>query len=569
MTNRSIRTCCNNFKPREELIEKVVCFLLLLVVVCSLSWYFKEIWRLTLGDSSIAWVYAKNLAEHGQVLEYNLGEKSTGCTSLGHILLLASVHKLVGPGPEYLYYDLAVFVLYVLSLVVLFSLCMAWGTGPVAALFAVGTYVVFVPQTYYSAVSFETPVWLFFVFLMWLCSVPFTKRPWHEISWKTKAAFAVVAAVQTSYRPEAIVFTGICLSYLLWYNRKALNKNSLWQWFLMCFVSVFPFLYLTAINYIYFGSLAGTSSTARLKLMQFLGSERGFGFFAISIWQSHKYHWLLLVVPAFAVFKAIVHYALRHRKRSQCSLPADRTVIRSLPYSVLPCMFFFLIFSLKYRIDIGDRYAVPFLACLCVISGLCAHFLYSQLKGHLFLKFLCLCIGLFGCYQFVGEFIIEDSKGKKKAIPTVPPSAMFEEDLVAWLHDNTNEDDYVLVYEVQMKYLLDRRILDFDGILSGKSLPYFRTNLWHEFLQKCRPNIWVANPAVFYRKDMFLPGSLFHRVIQTFDENGGIGQSREFSGIKFTLIKKRQKDSQSDYSEYTHVFRISYPKQLATQVKRS
>jgi len=68
----------------------------------------------------------------------------------------------------------------------------------------------------------------------------------------------------------------------------------------------------------------------------------------------------------------------------------------------------------------------------------------------------------------------------------------------------------------------------------------------------------VANPAVFYRKDMFLPGSLFHRVIQAFDENGGIGQSRELSGIEFTLIKRRKERSKTDYAEYTHVFMLNY-----------
>ena len=140
----------------------------------------------------------------------------------------------------------------------------------------------------------------------------------------------------------------------------------------------------------------------------------------------------------------------------------------------------------------------------------------------------------------------------------VRPDAMFEEELVEWLNKNTEEEDYTLVYEVQIKYLLDRRVLDFDGILSAKSLPYFRRNQWDKFLHKYRPDIWVANPAVFYRKDMFLPRNLFQRIIQTFDENGGIGETRELSGIEFTLIKRRKEPSKTDYAEYTHVFRLNY-----------
>jgi len=545
-------------KAKEELIEKALCYVLLLVVVCFLSWYFKEIWRLTCGDSSIAWVYAKNLAEHGRLLEYNLGEKSTGCTSLGHIFLLASVHKLIGPGPEYLYYDLAVFVFYILSLPVLFRLCIAWGAGPVAALFAVGTYVVFVPQAYYSAVSFETPVWLFFVFLMWLCFVPFTKRPLDKISWRTKMAFAVVAAVQTSYRPEGIVFTAVILLYLLWYNRNTLSKHFFKQWTAICFVSVLPLLYLITLNYRCFGTFTGTSSMVRLRLILFKSSGREYTFFAKSILNEYLNYWLLLVLPAIAFCIGGVEFVLSRREKGSLAREPNKLVVKFLVITTIACLLFFFIFTFKYKVHISERYAVPFVVTLCVISGLSAYLLHIKVRRHFFLQLFCWAIVLCFFYQYVKKPTIAQYHTAKRSMSLVPPDAMFEEDLVAWLHENTHEDDYILVYEVQMKYLLDRRVLDFDGILSGKSLPYFRTNLWHEFLQKYRPNIWVANPAVFYRKDMFLPGSLFHRVIQAFDENGGIGQSRELSGIEFTLIKRRKERSKTDYAEYTHVFMLNY-----------
>jgi len=86
-------------------------------------------------------------------------------------------------------------------------------------------------------------------------------------------------------------------------------------------------------------------------------------------------------------------------------------------------------------------------------------------------------------------------------------------------------------------------------------VPYFRQDRWGESSHKYIPDIWIANPTVFHRKDMFLQNNLFHRVTQTFGETG---ETNKLSGIEFTLIKRREIPFNPSYAEYTHVFRLKY-----------
>lgn len=526
-------------KKTEWFLSILMIFSLTLVSIIL----FKKAWPITEGDPSIAWVFSKNLSEFGAFLEYNLGEKSTAATSVGHFLLLSLVHKFFGAGPEYLYFDLTTFILYITSIFVLFILFLRLKTSPLIASLGCLFYFLYLKLIHYSAVSYETPGWFLFLFLTLLTSIPFLKKYTDKLDYKNYIYFIVSSSLFLIYRPESILFFLFIFASIVLKNIPVIfKKNIFTRLFLLFTLSISSYLIVLYFNFITTGTMHGSSSLARLSLTesQSLNIKNPL---LMSIFDSLNYVWIL-IIPAFLS----TIFAYKNIKESNRYL-----LILNLGFLY---WFLFILFNFKYGVDIQHRYTVPFIGLACILTPITLELIFKSLNRNL-LKILSIIFLISFLLVKNKNLINERVNFYTNYSLMTPPESMFETKLVDWLHNNTSPEAKILAYEVQIKYLLNRYIIDLDGIISGKSLKYFKSNNWDKFLCTYRPDYWIANDAINYRKDMFLKNNIFSNAIinlkivdDVYIENG----------IEFKLVKLRPKPDTSYYAEYTHVIKLKYLK---------
>jgi hypothetical protein len=144
---------------------------------------------------------------------------------------------------------------------------------------------------------------------------------------------------------------------------------------------------------------------------------------------------------------------------------------------------------------------------------------------------------------------------------------MMQPELAGWVNQHTAEKATVLLFEMEARYLIERRVIDFEGYMAGLALPYVRPNGGSDFtgfLQRYRPDYVVIDRSIV-RKPMFR-ATILERVVNTCRtgsdslELRSLGCSYEESGIRFVLVKlpPAGQISRPELYEYRGVFRVDY-----------
>jgi hypothetical protein len=409
-----------------------------------------------------------------------------------------------------------------------------------------------VPQVYYAAVAFETPAWLASLLLMWAGLLRLLSSD--PARWQCGLGFAVFGAAQTILRPEgAFLAIGAGLCVVL---QRALVHSIRQSWHsaaCLTALAVSPAIALAAFNLVTGGRAVGASTAARLALMRHATEALPASTFLHSLWTSNG-GWLapVGVVGVGAVLVSVLKAQREGQLRAWAASPRAIFALYLLGIVALTTA----AYSARFRLLVTDRYATtaPVALVVLAVAALPPAGAWTR-RGHgatTIAAVLCLLIGASSLRHASANY-----STLERMVPLVTPAEMLDEELVSWLEGNTPRSASVLMYEVQVRYALDRTVLDLDGVITGRSAPYFRGD-WAAFLCRYRPDYWVSNEALFRRRDMITDDAVFVRARAAL-EGRPVWSQVTIDGVTFRLDHRRGEAHRSQYSTHDSVYRLTYP----------
>lgn len=490
-------------EPRV-LLRRVTCVsdpkvwncLLIGFLILLTAWAAWPLRGTVVGDSVIHLVYARNLA-HGLFFQYNVGEVSTGSSSplwtalLGLLALL--VPEILVPSAKLLALFLYLGSFWLVYLAARRAVCLSRGFATLAVLV-------------WSAVSwrglelalelFETLLAVDLVLLLFIVLPEVGRSAW----WA--AAAGIVAGLCPLGRMELAAFAGLSLGWLCIaaVMRRVPMRNAGIALLAAVLVGGPYFLWSLAAT----GHFLSSSALGRALS----GSEE----------VSTSLRSLVVRIVALAAVSGGTASFWRHGPRS--GRPAVLLAAGSFA-------FYHLFFT--FAAPAGSHYgrytfvAAP-LAALVIVAGIAA------IPAMVVRRWLTAAVAGSGVlFAMGGTFATRASE-------TYPLDLIVEQRVCDWINANTPRSSKVLLYEVQARYCLDRRILALDGIIDARILPYAaRRSDLVDFLLAERPDYWVANNAPRYRP--YLARSIFRDVLENTPRV--LGASYESQGIRFEVVKVR------------------------------
>lgn len=436
-----------------------------------------------LGDPSIYYIFSKNIS-NGEFLSYNSGEFSSGATSPLWAIML-SIPFLFSKNVIYA----KIFTLFI-TLATHTYLIYCLKKLNKSTLFVLFLYSII---SYYTLIfgimSYEINLLVLFIPLLALGVINGNKK-------SIFISFLFLPLI----RPDSIVIVIVTYSYLVY--KKDLN----YKYDLLKLVLTFiPFGVYIFFSYLLTGTYSSSSYCRSFALTEGTSTLLGLHYSFSSISAVFAFPSVLLVL--FLIYK--------------------REINKITVISVISTIIYLLVFSfIKPINEYPHRYLVP----IFILLTFCVASIYKDIrfinhKLHIVILALLIVIGsLIGAkvYKYYNTFNFEQ---------------IAEKNLITSLNSEVPINSLILSYEVQNKYYMrnDLKILSLDGIIDGKVSPYLNNSKMIEFLNKYKPNYWIANDAVNYRE--YLKKSELYDI---YNKKTKLNDTIQVNNISFILLKENK-----------------------------
>lgn len=452
-----------------------------------------------LGDPSIYYIYSKNIAE-GFFLNFNKGEFSSGATSPLWAIILSI---------PFLFSTKVIYAKIFSLLVAIVSHIFFLHYLNRYSKLIVFNLALFCTVSYYTLIngimSYETSLLLILIPLM-IDSILKNKR----------LLFFVSICLLPLVRPDALVISIFGFGVYFLSNRE--KQVSLMYFF----ISLLPFIIYISYSYFLTGTYSSSSYCRSFALAEEANSIFGF-----------KYSLATLV--SFISFPAAFLLLFQFKKPK---IGIDKLTLVSL-------IVYLIVFSfVKPIANHPERYLAPIFILLAMnavvlINGN-AHILRNSYK------IIFLTVAILSSSMIIIKVV--------KYNNSYTSNEVLEYDLARYV--NAIEDNSkILTYEVQSRYFIEDRheVISLDGIIDGKVAPYLENSELIQFMNKYKPDYWIANDAVNYRN--YLSSSKLNIVYN--DDSIYLGESQIINNVKFTLVAVNQEDL-GQLANWKKIYKIEY-----------
>ena len=425
------------------------------------------------GDSVIHLVYAENAA-NGDFFEFNVGEKSSGVTSPGYMLLVAALYRLA-PEPFYvpaIVKGLNLLIWYGLAALVFLTARRLLPARPWA--YAVALIAGLLPgSAYNSTIGMENGIFAFLVMLSiywivrwgWL-SPDRPVRPSREV------LLGTLLGVAGWLRPEGLLVAPMVIAYRAFMFRSALTSFGAVARFLV--LPSLPFL-LVAVGLVLFhfsetGDLLPSSGLSRVAL-----SSTDAYFFG-PLWFIPKFTVRLVYYLPITGFWLVGNWVVLSRRWT------SGTNIEALLLAV------FWVFFVLYSTVLGSvhlsRYVIFIMPMMVIVAGIGAKWTWSKaarvlgmdLRPVLAVAFVLSGVGLAAVFAVETHMRRDLASRSELSRAMRAPEARqeFSDDLMTSLGYPSELPVSLAYQEVQVRYWLDSRFVvrSLDGRVDKTLLRY-------------------------------------------------------------------------------------------------
>ncbi|MFN3194985.1 MAG: hypothetical protein ACE364_03445 [Chlorobiota bacterium] len=476
---------------KDNLIYITVSILILIIGIFLADDY--------LGDPSIYYIYSKNIAE-GFFLNFNKGEFSSGATSPLWALILSipflfSTKVIYAKIFSILVAILShIFFLYFLnrySKLIVFNL----------ALFCTVSYYTLIN----GIMSYETSLLLIFIPLM-IDSILKNKR----------LLFFISICLLPLVRPDALVIS------IMGFGVFIISENEKNKSLIYFILSLLPFIIYISYSYFLTGTYSSSSYCRSFALAEEANSIFGF-----------KYS--LATVFSFVSFPAAFLLLFQNKK--------PKTGIDKL--TLVSLIIYLIVFSfIKPIANHPERYLAPIFILLSINAVVLINGYAHKLRNSY--KIIFLTITILSSTMIIIKVV--------KYNNSYTSSEVLEYDLAQFINE-IEKNSKILTYEVQSRYFIEDRheVISMDGIIDGKVAPYLENSELIQFINRYKPDYWIANDAVNYRN--YLSNSKLNIVYN--DNSIKVGESIIIDNVKFELVVVNQEDL-GQLANWKKIYKIEY-----------
>lgn len=438
-----------------------------------------------LGDPSIYYIFSKNIS-NGGILTYNTKEFSSGATSPLWAILL-SIPFFISENVVFA----KVFSLIVTLISHLFLVYTLKRINKSTLIILLLYFLVSYYTLIYGIMSYEISLLLFAIPLL-VMGVNEDKKIYIFIS------FMLLPLI----RPDAFVLVLVTYGYLL-YKRDLNLRSDLFKLFL----SILPFTIYILFSYSITGTYSSSSYCRSFALSEGTNTLLG---------MQYSFSSLLAIIAFPSAF--LILMIMRRKSFNKIFV-----------ISIASTIIYLIVFSFIKPIDVNPhRYLVPIFILLTFTVAInykeITHIgpkLKRILLALIMVTFFLICAKV---YKYYDGYTFNQ---------------ISEKELIDYLNKEIPFGSTILSYEVQNKYYMreDMRILSLDGIIDGKVAPYLKNSKMIDFINKYKPDYWIANEAINYRN--YLNKS---ELYQIYNQENNVYDTISYNDINFILLKVNVED---------------------------
>lgn len=509
MVNKDIN---NLFFLKTNLIWIPILILIIFAFLLSDSYH---------GDPSIYLVYAKNIAK-GDFFSFNPQEFSSGSTSPLWAMILGIVYKLLN---SYVAIKILGTFFTFVSAISFYKMIKLITKNEFISLITIP--FLFFYALFPSLMGYESPLIILLLseIIKILYKINFSLQKANLL--QTFYLTLLIASIPIT-RPDATIILFV-LFFLFAIVNKAILKSLL----------IFTIASLPSILFFGYSYLETDSFSSSSYCRSFALSEFAISIGPISLSKEAILHFISLPL--------IFNFSISILKLN--TKDPDRN-LKIFSLSIFLLYYFIITFISPIASDV-KRYLIPAITVLLPIFALNLKKIFSILLEnksyyHIWLSSIA---SVFPIIYISAYSFNEYSKNLEFDI-------IMERDLAYQINQIAENGDMILAYEVQLRYYLndDFSLLSLDGITDGKVAKYLDTGNMIGFLKEYKPNYWVANDAVNYRK--FLSGS----ILQEVEEYQSIQEADTITieNMQFIRILSNTSIHPKGFAGFTNLYKINY-----------
>lgn len=490
------------------------------------------------GDPSIYFIYARNIA-HLDFFSYNSGEFSSGATSPLWAIILS---------PAFLLPNSTLVVKIYCLILTLISFSLAYKAFVNVSGSKLGSAFGLAFLLYYSLLPslmcYETPLTI----ILLSCLLIINKKI--ITGNKQKGNFILLCIIWGLIplaRPDAIaivVVDALMLNIYFWKEKKSRL--------------IYPILFLTAFIPIalYFaysnaktGMVSNSSYCRAFALQESAKHILGLSISVESIFTLFAYPMLLFAI--MIIWQISQNYKSFPADSSQNHILIGQNNFFTLLALLIAGAYFLSITFISPVSDSIERYITPIIPFIIVAIAKQIEDLYTKLRVNNWIMLtLFLILTFFIPYIKVSAYVFQEWNNHFDF------DTIAEKNMIDYVNKIAEPNSTLLAYEVQDRYYLreDIDILSLDGITDGKVAPYLSTSNIDEFLQKYRPNYWLANDAVNYRP--YLQKSILKNVLDSLTNFNK--DTIQIANIKFIKKYTNPSPKPKGFAQSNYLFRLEY-----------
>ncbi len=506
-------------------VSTIIGLLALLILLSVLAIGGSKLFHTFYGDSGIYLSYAKNIA-HGNFFDFNPGYFSSGSTSPLWAVLLS---------PAF-WFTNSLFMIKVISLgftllafVTLYFASKHISSSPFAAAISLGLCMYFLPIN--GFLGFESPLIIILLSVLIILNYNILN---YNSKQRLLLLLTIVWACIPLTRPDATSIVLVNVVMLLFMQK---NKGRV---FFAAVCAAIPALVYVAYSKLTLGLFSVSAYCRAFALREnspvFLGLHYSSSLLSL-LFRAPIVYWVVyILVGSITLFY----------------LNRSRWLFGML--FVILLLYIIMLSIISPVTSYAARYALPIVPFLAVAMAIITSRMISPIIDKPILAWLMLAP--VAVLVLINPISVFHKAVSSNEIHPYTAATIFEKPLVIYLNKTLRKNTVILFYEVQDRFYLrkDLQVLSLDGITDGKVAPYLASGNMQAFLNRYKPNYWVANKAVYYRK--FLESSILRKVMDK--TTGKLGASITFGNITFTNIKIRKKPSIKGFSNYLDVYHLTY-----------
>lgn len=492
------------------------------------------------GDPSIYFIYARNIA-HLDFFAYNPEEFSSGATSPLWAIILS---------PAFLFPNALMVVKIYCLILTLLAIFISYKSFLYVSNSKLGSAFGLAFLLYYSLfpslMCYETPLTLILLSCLLIINKKIISGNYQ--SW-IRILLCLLWALIPLARPDAIAIVLVDAFLLTWYIWK--NKKRRMFFPILFIISLIPLALYFVYSNAQTGMVSNSSYCRAFALQETAKHIGGLSISIESIFSLISYPMLLFAI--MIIWQINQNYKLvkeNSSKNNTLDSISQENFFAILAFLIAGAYFVSITFLSPVN-DSIERYIVPIIPFIIVAIAKQIEDLYAKLRvNNRIMLALFLILTFFAPYIKVSAYIAQEWNNHFNF------DTIAEKNMIYYVNKIAEPHSTLLAYEVQDRYYLreDIDILSLDGITDGKVAPYLSTSNIDAFLQKYRPNYWLANDAVYYRP--YLQKSILKNVLDfTIHFNK---DTIRISNITFIKIYTNPTPKRKGFAQSNYLFRLEY-----------